>query len=345
MSDPKIQELPVGKIRIDGDTQPRMEVYEDVVEDYRRDMARGAQFPPVEVVFDGTDYWLFDGFHRYKAARLAQRKKMTAIIYEGTKEEAAWRSLGANAVHGLRRSREDTAWAIERAIKFHPDRSNRFIARHVGVDHNTVARQRKELESTGEIHQLEKLQGVDGRWRPAHRWGAVRSPRALARAAARARAEITDEITGEYHQSRRMSDFSWRWRARIGPFESAALPPPEYDFAGHRIPKGVQDRLAYAFDYRPELDRMVKLAQRLQEDLMMGFSRRNRIFAGFDWTWCDNMLEQMLMRLRSICPHSVCPRCQGAGCEICDQRGWVNKERLEEIDQRPGALPPPVEVA
>jgi hypothetical protein len=344
MSDPKIQELAVGKIRIDGDTQPRIEILEDVVNEYRRDMLRGAQFPPVEVVFDGTDYWLFDGFHRYKAARLAQRKKITAIVYEGTKEEAAWRSLAANAVHGLRRSREDTAWAIDRAIRLHPDRSNRFISRHVGVDHNTVARRRGKLESTGEIHQLEKLQGVDGRWRPAHRWGRVCSPATLARWAARAAAQ---KATGEYHQSRRMSDFSWRWRARIGPFESAVLPPPEYDFAGRRIPKGVQDRLAYAFDFRHEIDRMIKRAKWLQEDLLMNFSRRSPLFRQFDWAWCDQMLEQLLVRLGMICPHCFCPLCQGAGCETCDNRGWLTKERMEEIDPPPTALvlPPPVEVA
>ena len=66
-----IEFIPLSKIRIDGDTQPRLEVLPEIVDVYRRQMRKGADFPPVEVVFDGSDYWLCDGFHRYKAARLA----------------------------------------------------------------------------------------------------------------------------------------------------------------------------------------------------------------------------------------------------------------------------------
>ncbi len=34
----------------------------DVVLDYAEDMAAGATFPPVEVYYDGSIYWLADGY-------------------------------------------------------------------------------------------------------------------------------------------------------------------------------------------------------------------------------------------------------------------------------------------
>lgn len=62
-------EVKLASIRLDGGTQPRAELREDVIEDYAEAMRAGAVFPPVVVYFDGEAYWLADGFHRVKAAR------------------------------------------------------------------------------------------------------------------------------------------------------------------------------------------------------------------------------------------------------------------------------------
>ena len=48
-----------------------------------------------------------------------------------------------------------------------PDRSNRVVAKGLGVHHSTVAAVRAELESTGQIIQLKRTVGADGRSRPA----------------------------------------------------------------------------------------------------------------------------------------------------------------------------------
>ncbi|MBQ6738427.1 MAG: hypothetical protein IJQ57_00045 [Synergistaceae bacterium] len=52
---------------------------------------------------------------------------------------------------------------IREQLKETPDRSDRQIAKDLGVDHVTVGTQRKKLESTGEIHQLNKTNGADGK--------------------------------------------------------------------------------------------------------------------------------------------------------------------------------------
>ncbi len=45
----------------DGGAQVRVEMKPDVVREYADDMAAGTVFPPVEVYYDGSIYWLADG--------------------------------------------------------------------------------------------------------------------------------------------------------------------------------------------------------------------------------------------------------------------------------------------
>jgi hypothetical protein len=54
---------------------------------------------------------------------------------------------------------------IDAALKASPERSNRQIAEGLGVDHKTVGAAREELKATGEIPQLDKHVGKDGKSR------------------------------------------------------------------------------------------------------------------------------------------------------------------------------------
>ena len=58
------QTLKLNQIRIDGGTQSRVDIDEQVVAEYADLYHQGIQLPPVTVFYDGTDYWLADGFHR-----------------------------------------------------------------------------------------------------------------------------------------------------------------------------------------------------------------------------------------------------------------------------------------
>jgi hypothetical protein len=64
-----MKKINILNIRIDGGTQPRQEINYEVVKDYAELMREGVAFPPVTVFFDGVDYWLADGFHRYHATK------------------------------------------------------------------------------------------------------------------------------------------------------------------------------------------------------------------------------------------------------------------------------------
>jgi hypothetical protein len=54
---------------------------------------------------------------------------------------------------------------IRKLLKLQPEKSNRQIAETVKADHKTVAVVRREEEATGEIPQLEKTVGKDGKER------------------------------------------------------------------------------------------------------------------------------------------------------------------------------------
>jgi len=105
---PNIELVSLVDIRIDGNTQPRVEINEKLVGEYADEMTMETKFPPVVLFFDGADHWLADGFHRYLAARRAGLEKIEAEVHQGTRESAQWHSYSANRAHGLRRSTADS---------------------------------------------------------------------------------------------------------------------------------------------------------------------------------------------------------------------------------------------
>lgn len=103
-------------IRLDGGTQPRSQIIEDVVRQYAEDLSRGDAFPPLTLYFDGADYWLADGFHRFHAARGNGMRGLNCDVRQGTQRDAILYSVGCNADHGLRRTNEDKRRAVLRLL-------------------------------------------------------------------------------------------------------------------------------------------------------------------------------------------------------------------------------------
>ena len=151
-SEPSIQSVAIAKIRMDGGTQPRAQLFEEVVTEYAEDMQQGAIFPPVIVYYDGKEYWLADGFHRVRAREAIGSKEVTADVRLGTQRDAVLYAVGANAAHGLRRTNADKHRAVKRLLR---DKewmkwSNREIARRCGVANSFVGRIRNSLSASKE---------------------------------------------------------------------------------------------------------------------------------------------------------------------------------------------------
>jgi ParB-like chromosome segregation protein Spo0J len=160
-----MERIGIELIRLDGGTQPRGKLRQQQIKSYADDMRAGMVYPPVEVVYDGQEYWLWDGFHRVHASRLLGLSDIDANVTAGTQADAQWHSYSANRAHGLQRSNEDKRRAVQAALR-HPQgsgRSDREVAEHVGVYFETVAKYRKELEESGTIGKSDSRTGRDGR--------------------------------------------------------------------------------------------------------------------------------------------------------------------------------------
>lgn len=139
--------IDIALIRIDGGTQSRVSLNENVVEEYAEAYRCGAKFPPVTVYYDGVERWLADGFHRYFAAKKAGLTEIYETIELGTKEDAIIHSLGVNGTHGLQRTNADKTKSVTTALglKKLKDASSRELARLCGVSHTFVEKVRLSL--------------------------------------------------------------------------------------------------------------------------------------------------------------------------------------------------------
>lgn len=157
--------LRLDQLRLDGDTQPRVELDRDVIKEYQEAYVSNATMPPLTVFYDGADYWLADGFHRWHAARKASVDKVSCDLKRGTLEDARWFSYAANQTHGIRRSNLDKQKAVKAAL-LHPNGaklSDSAIAEHIGVSHTMVGKYRAELEATCKVCKSDDRIGRDGR--------------------------------------------------------------------------------------------------------------------------------------------------------------------------------------
>ena len=140
--------LELSRIRLDGDTQPRVSLNQEIVGEYAEAVMNGDQFPPVTVFHDGSNYWLADGFHRYFAHKRAAHKEIEADVQTGTVRDALLYSIGANSVHGLRRTNEDKRRAVLILLNDveWSEWSDSEVARHAAVSNSTVHRIKKSLQ-------------------------------------------------------------------------------------------------------------------------------------------------------------------------------------------------------
>lgn len=147
------QELDLSLIVADPAIQSRACVDDEVVNEYARLLATGAEFPPSVVYFDGTIYRLAGGFHRHRAYVLAGRKTMPVEIRQGSIYDAIAFSISENQTHGLHRSNADKQRAVQLALA-HPiigKWSIRDIAKKCSVGDTMVWEARKSQRPASNI--------------------------------------------------------------------------------------------------------------------------------------------------------------------------------------------------
>ena len=148
--------IEIKSLRRDGGTQPRAGILTEIVDNYAEALVDGAEFPPVVVFYDGAEYWLADGFHRAEAHIMAGIAEIEAEVRQGARRDAVLFSTGANATHGLPRTREDK-WRAVSTLLLDDEWSkwsDREIARKTGTAHPFVGAVRTKL--TGNVTSDER---------------------------------------------------------------------------------------------------------------------------------------------------------------------------------------------
>ena len=139
-------------------TQVRTQLHKDVIEQYKEELEAGAIFPPLTVFAeeDSERYILADGFHRLYATIHAGHKDVDVEVHEGGLHDALMYALGANTVHGLRRTNADKVNAVKLALKdpVMSQLTQQEIADICRVDRKTVSRvaARDTLDDVPKVH-------------------------------------------------------------------------------------------------------------------------------------------------------------------------------------------------
>lgn len=165
-----LQRISLEQIDIYAGTQTRVATNDEAVSGYAEDMKQGAKFPPIQLFYDGSKYYLADGFHRFLAAKRIEEKDIEADVREGSRTDALIAALGANATNGLYRTNADKRHAVEIALEEWTGHSNAYLADICKVSIELVRRVRKSMG----LDNPDKVIGKDGKSYPT---GIERTPR------------------------------------------------------------------------------------------------------------------------------------------------------------------------
>jgi hypothetical protein len=201
------ENLPLKQIRLDGGTQVHASIKEEAVMRYATDLEGGAAFPPMRVFFDGTDYWLSDGFHRYHAALRIGMTDFLCEIDTGTPRDALYYGSTANNLHG---EPMDNADKRKITLIFIEDFewgqwSNSELARQLHVSPPFVAKMRGEsapavrkyITPKGNVAEKRKPEKKDKPAKPAKAAPLVDAPKPADPPAVDHRQEMVDELISQ----------------------------------------------------------------------------------------------------------------------------------------------------
>ncbi|WP_128429353.1 transcriptional regulator [Streptomyces cyaneus] len=121
-----------------------------------------AELPPILVHRETMR--VVDGMHRVHAMILRNQRTLAAQWFEGDERDAFTHAVEANARHGLPLSREERREAVLRILQYHPEWSDRSIAKLSGLSAKYVAAMRRQAGDEGT--QPVRI-GIDGRARPS----------------------------------------------------------------------------------------------------------------------------------------------------------------------------------
>lgn len=286
--------LKVDSIRIDGGTQAREEIDNDAVKDYADILQEnnGEGLPPIEVYFDGSQYWLSDGFHRWHAHRQAGLGTIQANVIQGTQRDAILAAVGANAAHGLKRSNADKRKAVRMLLEDDEwkQKSDRWIADKAKVSDKTVAKIRSESTAGPTAEIRSSRTGKDGKKR--------KTPKKY-------------DNKGDVQRARETGKVSGGITFDVEEIEEASI---LRDAEGTPIPQHLKDAHGQVMQINSKRHQLDELKREL-----LDFAER----PGCEMVnpqVIDKAIKDIKDELHQARFHVVCPYCHGDKCDRC--KGW-----------------------
>lgn len=289
------KDLAIKNITTNGGTQQRP-VDDAVVKRYMGLIKDGVKFPPIDIIHDGKDNWLWNGFHRYHAYRKLNKKYIPALVEDGTKRDAVFFSFTANKEHGLPRQ----PGTAKRMLleKIFPDKEwsanpDEFLAEWVGCTKQHISKTRIEYEKSkkskdsGQANSQKTTSCLSGQNESAMD------------------SEPENEDSGD----------------------STGSTLPLKDSTGKVVPEHLKEIFSRKDEIKihiRQLNEMLKIVQeaRANNDVLFHYTDLNsfEVEAG-----------NIKRNLRFTLPYAVCRYCGGDGkhCRACDETGFANKMRYD----------------
>lgn len=296
MSKPNLQTLLLSDIQLDPTCQARAATNDEVVADYAEKIGAGVKFPPAIVFFDGSHYWLADGFHRHDAATEAGEDFLLCDVREGGRRDAQLYAAGANSDHGLYRSSADKRRAVGLLLNDAEWRrwSDRRIADHCGVSNKLVATVRRQLGESPSCDEPEKRVGKDGKART------VPAPKP-------SDDELLEEILGPEDDD-----------------EEDEFDPDRFEEESPDV-DWVEE---WARDYRRAINDLVRMKKdfvALAEDEKLGGHLHDKV------TRITRDIDSLRGTVRQMEPVQLCGGCEGSGCQKCASTGFWTRAIVQRI--------------
>lgn len=288
--------LPIKDICLDGKTQQRP-VDDNVVKRYAAMMKDGSKFPPVEIITDGKNNFMWDGAHRLAAVRFLGKKYIEANIVTGTHRAAIFTSFSANKKNAFPRQPGTAKGIVEKILR---DRewskmAQTDIARHVGCTHQFVSKIQAEFEklSCNQLHDRTALSGQ--------------------------KAGLSGQKTG------RSASGTVNVKRGGSSYEMKKPVKKVLDSTGKQVPEHLVKFFERANEFRQpikQLNDMLKTVRKSKEagDLVYRYIKIENLTAE---------IGNVKRIFRFGLPYAVCPYCGGdeknAECRACDGCGFVNE--------------------
>lgn len=149
VAETEVREIPLKQLVLDKSVNMRPFIDKQTAAEYSQVFRDNPEaMPPIIVFYQvGSRHYVADGWHRVEGARLAGLKTIRAEVRHGDKRAAILYAAGANAFHGVRRSR----WYVKQAIttllkdKVWHQWADTEIAKTCNVSVSTVAKYRELL--------------------------------------------------------------------------------------------------------------------------------------------------------------------------------------------------------